>query len=74
VGTAGSEADARALLARLSRKFAHEMGGLTPDIAKVSVDGKTIYRALIAGFDSSQAAIKTCEAFKAAGQACFVRR
>jgi hypothetical protein len=74
VGTAGSEADARALLARLGRKFANEMGGLTPDVAKASVNGKTVYRALLGGFRSPQAATRLCEAFKAGGQACFARR
>jgi hypothetical protein len=74
VGTAGSEADAKALLAKLNRKFAKDLGGLKPGVVRATVDGKTIYRAMLTGFPAPKAASQLCETLKTAGQACFVRR
>jgi len=74
VGASPSQADAQALLAKVKKKFAAEMGGAGASVATVQLDGKTVNRALITGFASSAEASGFCRMLTAKGQACFVRR
>ena len=74
VGASPSQADTQGLLTHFKAKFADKLGGLTPHVATVVVDGKTINRALVSGFSSSAAANSFCKAVSDSGQACFVRR
>jgi hypothetical protein len=74
IGASPSLPDIQGLLARFKKKFASELGGLTPNVATVQIDGKTVNRALISGFASNAEANSFCKTLAAAGQACFVRR
>ena len=74
VGATPSQDDARGLVGRVQKKFAAELSGLKTDVVAATVDGKTVYRALISGFAGAKDANALCEELKAGGQACFVRR
>ncbi len=74
VGASPSLPDAKGIVAKLQKKHAGDLGGLTADVATAQVDGKTIYRAVITGFHAAAEATALCEKLKADGQACFVRR
>ena len=74
IGASSSQADIKALLAKVQKKFPNELKGLKTDIATVSVDQKSIYRGLITGFRSEADAGRVCDTLKAGGQACFIRR
>jgi hypothetical protein len=74
VGASPSQDDAKALLGRVEKKFAGDLAGLKTDVAAATVDGKSVYRALISGFAGAGDANRLCEALKAGGQACFVRK
>jgi len=74
VGASPSQDDAKGLIGRVQKKFAGEVSGLKTDVVAATVDGKTVYRALISGFAGAGDANALCEQLKAAGQACFVRK
>jgi cell division septation protein DedD len=74
VGASPSLPDIQGLLARFKKKFSGELGGLSTSVATVQVDGKTVNRALVAGFASAAQANAFCKTLSAAGQACFIRR
>ena len=74
VGASPSQDDAKALLARVEKKFTSEVGGLKTDIVAATIDGKQVYRALISGFAGASDANALCGQLKAGGQACFVRK
>lgn len=74
VGASPSQDDAKGLMARVQKKFATDLNGLKADLVAATVDGKTVYRALVSGFAGGGDANRLCEALKAGGQACFVRR
>jgi hypothetical protein len=66
--------DAKGLLARFKARSPDLLSGLTTEVATVEVAGRTVHRALISGFATGAEAARFCEALKAHGQACFVRR
>ena len=72
VGASESESDARGLAAK-AKRLAPGGSGLSTSIAKVSVNGKTVYRALLYGFTGKGEAASTCQAIKSRGQDCFPR-
>jgi hypothetical protein len=74
IGASTSEANIRALLAKVQTKFAGDLRGLKTDVATVTIDQKTIYRGLIIGLHDAADAGRLCETLKAGGQACFIRR
>jgi hypothetical protein len=74
VGASPSQDDAKSLLGRVEKKFASDLAGLKTDVTAATVDGKSVYRALISGFAGAGDANRLCEALKAGGQACFVRK
>ena len=74
IGASPSLPDTQGLLAHFKKKFGAELGGLKADVATVQVDGKTVNRALIAGFANSAEANAFCKTLADAGQACFIRR
>lgn len=74
VGASPSQANIKALLANVQKKFVADLKGLTTEIATVTIDQKTIYRGLIIGFHGEADAGRLCEILKAGGQACFIRR
>jgi hypothetical protein len=69
VGAAASEAEARALLARL----APQIGARAQWVEAATVKGRVWRRALVGGFADSADAARFCAQVKAAGGACFVR-
>jgi len=74
IGASPSLPDIQGLLARFKKKFSGELGGLSTSVATVQVNGKTVNRALVAGFASAAQANAFCKTLSAAGQACFIRR
>jgi hypothetical protein len=73
IAAAGGEDEAAGLLARLKVRQPQAMGGLDTRVVKAQVKGKTVFRALVVGFDGHAAAVKFCQDLKAAKQDCFVR-
>lgn len=73
IAAAGSETEAASLLDRLKTRNGEAMTGLDTRIVRASVGGKTVFRALVAGFADRTAAVVFCETLKASNQACFVR-
>lgn len=55
----------------ISGKF-RSMAGLSPDIAPVTVGGRTMYRLRAAGVSGSARADQICTELKAAGQPCLI--
>ena len=75
VASTRSETDARAVWTTLQRKFPGLVSGTYADVKRVDLDDKGIYyRTRVAGLDDKSAAQSLCNAFKAAGQACFVAK
>ena len=75
VASTRSETDARAVWTTLQRKFPSLVSGTYADVKRVDLDDKGIYyRTRVAGLDDKSAAQSLCNAFKAAGQACFVAK
>jgi hypothetical protein len=69
----GSEAEARAVIARLRQQYGPALGGLQPTTAKASVNGRDIYRVRVVGL-SQDGANALCNRLKASGATCFVAR
>jgi cell division protein FtsN len=67
VGAYPDRASATAALARLG-------GGQPHGLQPATVSGRTWYRAMVSGFADGEAAARYCEALKAKGGVCFVRR
>jgi cell division septation protein DedD len=74
VGATPSQDDAKGLIAHVQKKFSGEVSGFKTDVVAATVDGKTVYRALISGFAGAGDANALCNQLKAGGQACFVRK
>jgi hypothetical protein len=74
IGASPSRSDIEALLAKVRKAHAAELANLSPRVATVQLDGKTVNRALIAGFASNAEANAFCKMLEASGQACFIRR
>ncbi len=74
VGASPSQDDAKGLMGRVQKKFSGEVSGFKTDVVAATVDGKTVYRALISGFAAAGDANRLCDQLKAGGQACFVRK
>jgi len=70
-GAANSEAEARALLTQIAKKYAAQLGGRRPTFKPAKVDGKTVYRVRVGGV-SKEAAAGICDKVKGGGGACFV--
>ena len=49
------------------------MAGKTRKVEATTKDGKTLYRAYVAGFASHADALSFCASLKAAGKPCFVK-
>ena len=69
----GSEAEARAVIARMRQQYGAALGGLQPTTAKASVNGRDIYRVRVVGM-SQDGANALCNRLKASGATCFVAR
>jgi hypothetical protein len=73
LGAMATRAAAEAVLADLKARFADAMHGLSTGVAPASVQGRTLYRALVTGFSRDADANRFCVGLKAGGVACFVR-
>lgn len=69
----GSEREARDTFAGLQRRFAGELGGMSPVIRRVDVGQRTIYRVRVGPMDRAEATA-LCERLKGGGGQCFVAR
>lgn len=69
----GSEAEARAAIARIRQQHGSVLGSLQPTTAKASVNGRDIYRVRVVGL-SQDGANALCNRLKASGGSCFVAR
>jgi hypothetical protein len=69
IGAAGSDAEARGLIAGLGERAA----GHDAWVEKAVVGGRTWYRAVVGGFADGTEAGGFCAGLKAAGRDCFVR-
>jgi len=70
LGSFGSEAEANATWATLSKKFGY-LAPMGKSVQAAQVGGKTVYRLRVNG-GSAGAATSLCAKLSAAGQACFV--
>lgn len=59
--------------ARASRSFAAELAGLDAITTSATVNGRTVYRLAVTGFDSRADAAAACAALSRRGGSCFVR-
>lgn len=69
----GSEAEARAAIARIRQQHGSVLGSLQPTTAKANVNGRDIYRVRVVGL-SQDGANALCNRLKASGGSCFVAR
>jgi hypothetical protein len=70
-GAAGSEPEARSLMAKIAGKYGSQLGGHRPTFKMAKVDGKTVYRVRVGGV-SKDSAVAICEKVKAGGGNCFI--
>ena len=70
LGSFGSEAEANATWATISKKYAY-LAPMGKSVQAAQVGGKTVYRLRVNG-GSAGAATSLCAKLSAAGQACFV--
>jgi hypothetical protein len=70
-GAAGSEAEARQLVQRITGKYGSQIGGNRVGYRLAKVGEKTVYRVRLGGV-SKESAVSICEKVKAAGGNCFV--
>jgi hypothetical protein len=70
-GAAGSETEARDMMAKVVGKYGSQLGGRRLGYRHAKVGDKTVYRVRVGGM-SKEAAVAMCEKVKAAGGACFV--
>lgn len=73
IGAFPTRADAEAAQQAAARRTPDTLRGASFQVAEAEVDGRTVYRAIAAGFKDRAAAAEACRRFVAAGQACFVR-
>ena len=73
MGTAGSEAEAKALAGTLRAQYSAALGGQSLVVRKADVNGKTVYRVRVVGLARDEA-VSLCEKLKGAGGQCFVAR
>ncbi|MFZ4125012.1 MAG: SPOR domain-containing protein [Rickettsiales bacterium] len=71
LGAYGSEAEAKQNWARISSKYASQLGGYSHIVAQAVVNGRTVYRLRVTGYATADAAKQACAKLSAAGQACF---
>lgn len=69
----GSEAEARAVSAKLAHKFSGALDGHRLGFHKAQSNGRTVYRVRTDGL-SKEAAQSLCEKLKASGGSCFVAK
>lgn len=74
VGASPSQADVKALLSRVQRQHASQLGALTTSVGTVTVGQQTVYRALISDLRTNAEANALCQRLQTGGQACFIRR
>ena len=75
VSSTRSQADAAAVWTTLRGKFPDLVAGKYADVKRADLEDKGVYyRTRIAGMADKTAANSLCNAFKAAGQACFVTK
>ena len=72
VAAAAAAPQARRELANVQSRFA-AAAGLDAAVVEAQVSGRTVYRAVLSGFESRAQAVELCEALQARGQACFLR-
>jgi hypothetical protein len=70
LGSFGSEAEANATWAMISKKYSY-LAAMGKSVQAAEVNGKTVYRLRVNG-GSAGAASSLCAKLSAAGQACFV--
>lgn len=70
-GAATSEAEAHALVTKVSSKYGAQLGGHHPSFKMAKVGDKTVYRVRIGGI-SKEAANSVCGKVKSSGGNCFV--
>jgi cell division protein FtsN len=71
LGAYSSEAEAKQNWARISSKYASQLGGHSHIIAQAVVNGRTVYRLRVAGYATADVAKQACAKLSTAGQACF---
>ena len=75
VSSTRSESDAAQMWMTLKQKYPQLVEGRYADVRRVDLNEKGIYyRTRIAGLADKSAASSLCNAFKSAGQACFVTK
>ncbi len=72
LGAFSSRANVAAAWNRFAAKYP-SLEGRSPTTAKVSVNGRTVYRLSVSGFEGSREANGFCSSIKASGGNCFVR-
>lgn len=70
---AGSEQEAKSVIARINQQFGAQLGGRSPVARKAQVGEKTVYRVRVGGMSRDEAA-DLCGKLKASGGNCFVAR
>ena len=73
LGAFASESTARAVLAAQQASDPRLMSGLTTRVDGVVVNGKTMYRAIVAGLASPDAAEAFCTAVRSENRPCLTR-
>ena len=69
----GSEADAKATSARLSKTYADALGSFHLGFHKAENNGKSVYRVRVSSLSRTEA-VGLCEKLKAKGGSCFVAK
>ena len=72
LGAFSSRANVAAAWNRFAAKYP-SLEGRSPTTAKVTVNGRTVYRLSVSGFEGSREANGFCSSIKASGGNCFVR-
>ncbi|MBI1867442.1 MAG: SPOR domain-containing protein [Methylocystis sp.] len=70
-GAAGSEAEARQLMQKITAQYSSQLGGRRLGYYRAKVGDKTVYR-VRAGVAGKEAAVGICDQVKSAGGSCFV--
>lgn len=68
-----SEAEAKAVAAKLNQKYASALGGAALGVHKASSKGETVYRVRVSGLSKAEAA-SLCARVKGDGGQCFVAK
>lgn len=73
IAAAPSAADAQREWVATARKFPAEMNGKGLQTEEVQVDGRTLFRTMVAGFTSVEEARGFCDRLRQSGRGCIVR-